>query len=96
MGGFAVMDTWSNGTSYSERVDWNEQVFSSVIDGSGVEWWPFIEIQGYSWVYADGTLGPYDWMITHGITLDVVPEPATLAMMAFGVAGALGLRRRRR
>ena len=93
VGGFAVMDTWANGTAFSEWVDWGWDIFSSVIDENGVEWWPFAEFQGSSWVYKGGG-GPYDWMISDAQTLVVVPEPATMALV--GLGGALALLRRRR
>jgi hypothetical protein len=97
VGGFAVRDTWMNGTAFSEWVDWDENLFSPVIDANGVEWWPFIETVGYSWVYdpEEKKLGPYDWMVTDGITLYVVPEPATALLMAAGAA-LLAWRRGRR
>ncbi|MBM4020285.1 MAG: hypothetical protein FJ288_18520 [Planctomycetes bacterium] len=85
VGGFAVRDTWMNGTAFSEWVDWKENVFSSVIDAQGVEWWPFIDIRGASWVYDDGTPGPYDWMVTDAVTLYVAPEPATALLVAAGM-----------
>jgi hypothetical protein len=92
VGGFAVMDTWANGTGQSGWVDWNWNVMPSVLEGD-VEWWPFVPILGASWIYDDGTLGPYDWMISDAITLYVMPEPATLALLA---AGALAVFSRRR
>jgi hypothetical protein len=97
VGGFAVRDTWMNGTALSEWVDWDEEVFSPVIDASGVEWWPFIETVGASWVYdpEENKLGPYDWMVSDGMTLYVVPEPATALMVAAGAA-MLAWRRGRR
>jgi hypothetical protein len=95
LGGFAVRDTWMNGTAFSEWVDWDWNIISSVIDANGVEWWPFLEVPGGSWVYDDGTPGPYDWMITDGVTLYIAPEPATVVLLAAG-AGMLALRRRRR
>lgn len=95
VGGVAVRDTWANGTAFSEWVDWNDNIISSVIEGD-VEWWPFVEFQGASWIYDDGTPGPYDWMVMDAVTLYVAPEPATLALLAVGAAScALGRRRRR-
>jgi len=46
-------------------------------------------------VYDDGTPGPYDWMVTDGITLYVAPEPATALVVAAGAA-VLAWRRGRR
>ena len=93
VGGFAVMDTWANGTGQSEWVDWNWNVFSPVIEGDGIEWWPFVELLGSSWYYVDGTPGPYDWMVLEGIALEVAPEPATVALAALGVLGLAARRR---
>jgi hypothetical protein len=93
VGGFAVMDTWANGTGQSEWVDWNWNVMPSVLEGD-VEWWPFVPILGASWIYDDGTPGPYDWMISDAITLYVMPEPATLALLAAGALAVFSRRRR--
>ena len=94
VGGIAVMDTWTNGTAGSEWIDWDWNVFSSVIDGNGIEWWPFVELRGSSWLYSADAPGPWDWMLSDAVTLEVVPEPATLSMLALGGIG-LVLRRRR-
>jgi len=99
VGGMAVMDTWSNGTAQSEWLDWSYGLVYPQIDGNGVEWWPFIEFAGDSWIYSSGAPGPYDWMVSDAVTLDVlVPEPTSLAL--FGTAGlalfVLFLRRRRK
>jgi hypothetical protein len=90
------MDTWSPGTGGSEWVNWDKTAWVlPVIDPSGVEWWPFIQFAGLSWVSTSG-LGPYDWMVSEGITLDVIiPEPASLALLCLGVMALLGKRRRR-
>jgi len=95
--GIAVKDTWPTGTtSMSEWLvdtDANgvpESYFKSSIDGVGVEWWPFQTISdtgGYSYIYY------WDWMFSEMITLDIVPEPATLAVL---LAGSLALLKRRR
>ena len=87
VGGFAVRDTWANGTGQSDWFDWNYNVVTPIIDGDGVEWWPFVELQGSSWT------ARWDWMIVDGVSLDIVPEPASLALLALG--GAALLRRRR-
>ena len=87
VGGFAVMDTWANGTGQSEWVDWDWKVMPSVLEGD-VEWWPFVPVLGASWIYDDDALGPYDWMITDAVALYVAPEPATLVLLA---AGALAV-----
>jgi len=94
VGGFAVMDTWSNGTAQSEWVSPSFTLVNPVIDGNGVEWWPFLPFSGWSWVYSDYSPGPYDWMVVEGITLEVVPEPMTVSVLALG--GLLTLLRRRR
>jgi hypothetical protein len=88
VGGFAVMDTWANGTAQSEWVDWDWNVIPSVLEGN-VEWWPFVPLLGASWIYDDGTPGPYDWLITDAVTLYVTPEPATLALVAVGAMACL-------
>jgi hypothetical protein len=95
VGGFAVMDTWMNGTGQSGWVDWNWNTFGPVIDENGVEWWPFIELLGGSWYYDDGTVGPYDWMVTDAVTLEVTPEPATLGLLVLGGLALLARRRRK-
>jgi len=92
VGGMAVMDTWSNGTGQSDRLDWNENVVYPTSDGNGVEWWPFVEFLGSSWTYRN------DWMISDAVTLsieaaDVIPEPATLSLLG---AGLIAVARRRR
>jgi hypothetical protein len=94
VGGFAVMDTWDNGTGFSEWVGWDDSLVTPIIDINGVEWWPFVEFEGYSWIYdTNPPYGPYDWMIMEGIELTVVPEPATLTLLALG---ALAMPRRGR
>jgi len=96
-GGVAVRDTWCNGTAQSEWIYYDGIDYWLVppaIDGDGVEWWPFLEYKGVSWVYNDGATPLYDWMVGSGVSLDVVPEPATLALLACG--GLVVLRRRRR
>jgi hypothetical protein len=95
-GGFAVRDTWSNGTAQSEWVYFDGVDYwlvPPVIDGDGIEWWPFLEWKGWSWVISE-TTPLFDWMVFSGVSLDVVPEPATLALLACG--GLVVLRRRRR
>ena len=95
VGGFAVMDTWNNGDNFSEWVGWNYELVNPVLDGAGVEWWPFIEFGGSSWIYnPNPPYGPYDWMISEGIELNVVPEPAAACLLALG--GLAVIRRRRR
>ncbi len=94
VGGFAVMDTFSTGTAGSEWADWDRHLVTPIIDGEGVEWWPFVEFQGASWIYNSGTPGPYDWMVSDAVTLTVVPEPATLGLLAAGLV-ALWMRKRR-
>ena len=89
VGGFAVYDTWPDGTAASEWSDPEMQLFSSVIDGDGVEWWPFIEYPQASWVYVDSeTYGPYDWMITDAHMLNIfTPEPAVwIFLLAMSIA----------
>ena len=87
VGGFAVMDTWSNGTNQSDWFDWSWNTVYPTIDGDGVEWWPFICFRGSSWV------ARYDWMVYDAVTLEVVPEPAALGLLALG--GLVLIRRRR-
>ena len=88
LGGFAVMDTWSNGTGLSDWYDWNEAIVYPTIDGDGVEWWPFVELLGASWIERN------DWMVMDAVLLEVVPEPGTMALLALG--GLVLIRRRRR
>jgi len=94
VGGYAVRDTWCTGDSQqSEWVDPDFNLVPAVIDGQGVEWWPFLEFKGSSWVYTNPPpLGPYDWMVVEGIEL--TPEPMSLSLLGF--MGLVLLRRRRR
>jgi len=94
VGGIAVRDTWPSGTAQSEWVDWDWNLIAPIIDGD-LEWWPFIEFQGSSLFYTDGSPGPFDWMVSDVVTLEVVPEPATLAVLAVGAVAVTRRRRRR-
>jgi len=87
VGGFAIKDTWPAGIAQSDWYDWNYNIVSPIIDGNSVEWWPFVEFEGSSWS------ARWDWMVSDGVSLDVVPEPATMSLLALG---ALALIRRRR
>ncbi len=68
VGGFAVMDTWVNGTA---NASWYSAAAPGgvppVIDGNGVEWWPFLPQKSGA-----GT-SPYyqDWRVTCGYLVDV-------------------------
>ena len=95
VGGYAVKDTWSPGTAQSEWANWSMGLFPPVIDGNGVEWWPYLNYNGWSWVYTSPPGGPYDWMVSEAVTLVVVPEPATMGLLSLGFLG-LGILRRRR
>lgn len=91
VGGFAVLDTWSNGSAQSEWVNWGMGLVLPSFDAQGVEWWPFIDFQGSSWIGLNP--GPFDWMVIDAIELYVVPEPVTLSVLAMG---GLALLRRRK
>ena len=87
VGGFAVMDTWDNGTAQSFwRGDDGSTVYS-YIDGDGVEWWPFLDYRRSSFKYY------FDWMVVEGIALDIqydmIPEPTTFII--WSLLGALGI-----
>ena len=91
VGGFAVKDTWSSGTSQSSWYDWDNDVIVSVIDGDSVEWWPFIEHEGESWNAV------WDWQVYRGtmLTVEAIPEPTTITFLAVVAAVLIRLRRRR-
>jgi hypothetical protein len=86
VGGVAVRDTWANGTAQSDWYNWSGGIVYPTI-ANGVEWWPFVEFQGASYTYR------WDWMISDGVSLNVVPEPASLALL---VLGALAMLKRKR
>lgn len=88
VGGFAVMDTWSNGRAQSDWYDWGAVELHPTIDDDGVEWWPFVELLGASWTER------MDWMVMDAVSLEVVPEPATLSLLALGGLAMLVRRRR--
>ncbi|MDY6914408.1 MAG: C39 family peptidase [Planctomycetota bacterium] len=94
VGGFALKDTWTSGIDKSDWVGWSYETVQPVIDVDGVEWWPFVEESGFHW---DGTPtedGPWDWSILGSVTLDVIPEPATMCLLALG--GLALLKRKRK
>ncbi len=92
VGGIAVRDTWPAGTVGSQWVsgDPNHPI-DPIIDGGGVEWWPWLEPGMAS---SDGEL--WDWVMYQGMTMDVVPEPAGVGVLALGGALVVSVRRRRR
>jgi len=104
VGGIAVRDTWTPGSgAQSEWVDWNYNLVEEQFSG-GHEWWPFIQFNGYSWVYSNPAYTLYDWMVMEGITLDiqieeqggVIPEPSSVVIWALLGLVALAWHARRR
>ncbi len=78
--GFAVHDTWTEGTQGSEWVDPLGMSIDPLIDGDGVEWWPWLPI-GSNYPINDDI---YDWLIYQAITVEIVPEPASLLLLGMG------------
>jgi hypothetical protein len=98
VGGYAVMDTWGSGTGTAGS-EWvgpppGFADVDPIIDGDGVEWWPFLEYGGVS--YSDRL----DWMITGGISMDIriIPEPASVVIwsLVVGMCVFAGRQRRRK
>jgi hypothetical protein len=94
--GIAVDDTWKNGTDMCEWLvdadndNFPESYFTSYIDEFGVEWWPYYTLSdaaGYSYT------NYWDWAVSDAVTLNIVPEPATLFLLALG--GSFLKKRRR-
>ncbi|MBN1341088.1 MAG: C39 family peptidase [Phycisphaerae bacterium] len=90
--GIAVRDTWGeedpNGGSW---MDWDRQVVRPILDEDGVEWWPWLKLGEY---VPDAALG--DWIVYQAVTLNIVPEPATVALLAIPFVALIGSRLRRR
>jgi hypothetical protein len=93
--GFAVMDTWENGSgpgSHAEWKDWNGLPLYSIIDDNGVEWWPFLDVSMTFGTYAD----LYDWeifsAISYELNSDHAPVPPTLVLLGSGILVLLGRR----
>lgn len=64
VGGFAVMDTWAVGDSGSSWLDSNGTPMPPVIDGNGVEWWPFIDLTATNgWLYDNNTYAVQSWFV---------------------------------
>jgi len=88
--GFAAMDTWIPSTgSQSDWVaaDGPPGVVQEYFDPNGVEWWPWVAQNGPS--HSDY----WDWMVGSVVVIEIVPEPASAALLA--VVGLAVLRRRR-
>ncbi|MCK9375684.1 MAG: hypothetical protein M0P73_05995 [Syntrophobacterales bacterium] len=86
--GFAVMDTWVNGTGQTSWYDWEGDIVTALLI-DGVEWWPYVDLSGYSY----GSL--YDWQIISGVTYQLVPLPSTLVLLGSGLLILLRLQRKK-
>lgn len=87
--GFAVMDTWENGTGQSSWEDWEGKLVTAIIIND-VEWWPYVDLTGYSYSNL------YDWQIVSGVTYQLVPVPPTLVLLGSGLLILLRSRRQKR
>ena len=86
--GFAVMDTWENGTDQTSWYDWDGNVITALLI-DGVEWWPYLDLTGYSY----GNI--YDWQIFSGVSYAMAPVPPTLVLLGSGLLIILWSRRRK-
>jgi hypothetical protein len=90
--GFAVMDTWTQGSGAhsawysSELIPYGSPDVQEYFDPYGIEWWPYVEFNAWF-------LGDHDWQVSDFCTFQPVPEPATILFLSFG---SIFLRKRRR
>jgi hypothetical protein len=91
--GFAVMDTWKNGTGRGTQSEWygeKHKLFYSFLDNEGREWWPFLDAtitHGWSWKNV------WDWQVFDGCFYQPVPLPGTLWLLGFPFVGLIIWRR---
>ena len=91
--GFAVHDTWPEELDQHSWWGWDRDPNAPVnphIDENGVEWWPWVE-PGYA-----PEVPMLEWYIYQGITVDIIPEPTSAALMAASLLGLTCVRKRRR
>jgi len=76
VGGYAVRDTWPARTSQSDWYGWDLLPVTPIIDVNGVEWWPWVEVQGLP---GDAL---WAWTVYQGISVEIgIPEPATFGWL---------------
>jgi len=91
------MDTWALGNGDSSRWydwennggDWEKISVEEIFDSQGNEWWPYWDGSDWGGGFYEGF---YEWHVGGLVTLELVPEPATFLLFAFG---AIFLRNRK-